>query len=255
MGQIRGPIEIKAGSTDVTRYVTLRGATDFSHSTGFAATSIDLVYTRIGALPAAKVDATGLSAADDAHADNTAFEVDSSGQPGLYRIDWPDAPFATGSAGVFLCVKGTGLDPYFEEVSLTNHSPRTYIDTSDRVDVGSWLGTAVTLATGSSLPKTDTWSINGSTEAAQNLQAASETIVRGTVDNTAFTPTATAFEADDITRPTADHFIGRIVTFTSGALQDQSTDITDYELSGGRGKFTVTAMTGAPVNDDTFIIT
>jgi hypothetical protein len=254
MGQIRGPIEIKAGATNQTRYVTLRGATDFAPQTGYAATAIDLVYTRIGELPAAKVDATGLSAADDAHADNTAFEVDSSGQPGMYRIDWPDAPFATGSAGVFLCVKGTAIDPYFEEVSLTNHNPRTYIDTSGRVDVGSWLGTAVTLATGSGLPKTDTWSINGSTEAALNLQTASETIVLGTVDNTAFTPTATAFETN-ITEATADHFIGRIITFTSGADQDQSTDITDYELSGGRGKFTVTALTAAPANGDTFLIT
>ena len=75
----------------------------------------------------------------------------------------------------------------------------------------------------------------------------------GTVDDTV-APTTTEFEADDITEATADHFNGRIVLWTSGALFGQATDITDYTLAGGKGHFTVTAMTEAPENNDEFVI-
>lgn len=92
--------------------------------------------------------------------------------------------------------------------------------------------------------------------AAAKLATSAGTIVTGTVDTVtnSHTPTATEFQADDITEATADHFNGRIVIFTSGALQNQATDITDYEAVGGIGQFTVTALSEAPANDDTFII-
>ena len=80
------------------------------------------------------------------------------------------------------------------------------------------------------------------------------TIVSGTVSNAVTAPTTTVFAADDITEATADHFNGRVIIFTSGALQNQATDITDYELVSAEGKFTVTALTEAPANNDTFII-
>jgi len=86
------------------------------------------------------------------------------------------------------------------------------------------------------------------------LSASAGTIVGGTVDNSAFAPTTTAFEADDITEATANHYKGRIILFTSGALANQATSITAYELSGANGKFTVLALTEAPANDVTFII-
>jgi len=89
--------------------------------------------------------------------------------------------------------------------------------------------------------------------AAAKLALSAGQIVTGTVDNDV-APTTTVFEADDITEATADHFNGRIVIFTSGNLAGQATDITDYELNGSNGKFTVTALTEAPANDDTFII-
>lgn len=90
--------------------------------------------------------------------------------------------------------------------------------------------------------------------AAGRLKLSAETMLPGTVDTAGFSPTTTEFEADDITEATADHFNGRIVIFTSGALQYQATDITDYALATGRGHFTVTALTEAPANDVTFII-
>lgn len=81
-----------------------------------------------------------------------------------------------------------------------------------------------------------------------------EAILEGVVDTAGFTPTTTQFESDDITEATADHFIGRVIVFTSGVLLRQATTITDYTLATGRGHFTVTALTEAPGDNDRFRI-
>ncbi len=96
--------------------------------------------------------------------------------------------------------------------------------------------------------------INSSANAAARLALAAAQMIPGTVDSTAFSPTTTVFEADDITEATADHYNGRLILWTSGALVGQVTDVTDYALSGGRGRFTCTAMTEAAANNDTFIL-
>lgn len=96
--------------------------------------------------------------------------------------------------------------------------------------------------------------IDTDTTAPLNMKDAALTIVRGTVDTGSFSPTATQFEADDITEATADHYNGRIVLWLTGSLAKQATDITDYAKVGSNGRFTVTAMTEAPGNDDTFVI-
>lgn len=75
----------------------------------------------------------------------------------------------------------------------------------------------------------------------------------GTVDDTV-APTTTQFEAADITEATSDHYNGRVILWTSGALSGQAAVITDYALVSGRGRFTVTTMTEAPADTDTFII-
>jgi hypothetical protein len=79
-------------------------------------------------------------------------------------------------------------------------------------------------------------------------------IIKGTVDNTAFAPTSTEFEADDITDATADHYNGRVIVFVSGGLIRQATIVQDYSLQSGRGHFTVTALAAIPSNNDTFLI-
>lgn len=79
-------------------------------------------------------------------------------------------------------------------------------------------------------------------------------IISGTVDYTGEAASTTEFEADDITEATDDHYNGRIIVFTSGAVAGQVTDITDYTLNAGRGHFTVTALTEAPADDVTFFI-
>lgn len=76
----------------------------------------------------------------------------------------------------------------------------------------------------------------------------------GTVNDANTTPTTTVFAAEDITEATADHYIGRVALFISGALKYQASPITDYELATGEGKFTVSIMTEAPSDGDKFII-
>jgi hypothetical protein len=98
-------MNVLAGSTDVTTYFALRLAADGTDATGLTITNIDLQYTRSGDAPAAKVDATALAATNSAHGDNQAIELDATDPPGLYRVDWPDAAFASGVREVVLTVK------------------------------------------------------------------------------------------------------------------------------------------------------
>lgn len=98
-------MNVAGGSTDVTTYFVLRLAADGTEATGLTITNFDLQYVRTGEAPAAKVDATALAATDSAHADNKAIEIDGTDQPGLYRVDWPDAAFAAGVKQVILSVK------------------------------------------------------------------------------------------------------------------------------------------------------
>jgi hypothetical protein len=95
----------------------------------------------------------------------------------------------------------------------------------------------------------DSIRISGSSEAADNLEASAETIVvaaaaAGTLSTTQMTT--------NLTEATDDHYNGRIIIWTSGNLQDQATDITDYD--GASKMLTFTAVTEAPVAADAFII-
>lgn len=56
----------------------------------------------------------------------------------------------------------------------------------------------------------------------------------------------------DLTEITDDHYNGRIIIWTLGVLQDQATDITDYD--GGTKMLTFTAVTDIPSDGDTFVI-
>lgn len=56
----------------------------------------------------------------------------------------------------------------------------------------------------------------------------------------------------DLTETTDDHYNGRIIVWTTGALKNQATDITDY--AGGTKLLTFTATTEAPIATDEFVI-
>jgi hypothetical protein len=96
---------VTAGAVDVTTYFHLRLAASGLDATGLTISDIDLQYVRSGVAPVAKVDAVALAATDTAHTDNRGIEIDATDQPGVYRIDWPDAAFAAGVREVILTVK------------------------------------------------------------------------------------------------------------------------------------------------------
>jgi len=104
-------MEVHPGSTNVTTY--------FKIAAGLTITDLDLQYTRSGAVAVAKVDATALAGAGDAHADNKAIYVDATSSPGLLRVDWPDAAFATGVKEVTLAVKDPAGETEMLRVKLT----------------------------------------------------------------------------------------------------------------------------------------
>lgn len=79
-------------------------------------------------------------------------------------------------------------------------------------------------------------------------------IISGTVLDIGFVPTRSEFETGDINTAAADHYNGRIIVFTTGTLAGQACTIQDYSLEGLYGHFTVSQLTSAPVNGDTFAI-
>ena len=99
----------------------------------------------------------------------------------------------------------------------------------------------------------DLLAISGSTAAADNLEASAETIIVDTV-GASFSETTTAFQGGGTATLSAvdDFYNGRIVIFTSGALQNQASDITDY--TGATKVFTVTALTSAASDGDSFVV-
>lgn len=109
--------EIKAGSTDQSIYFVLLDATTGAPATGLTIANLDATYTRTRAT-AVKNDLTALGAANSAHSDNQAIEVDATNAPGLYRIDFPDAAFASGVAGVALSINGAAIKPAHKEFLL-----------------------------------------------------------------------------------------------------------------------------------------
>jgi len=91
--------------------------------------------------------------------------------------------------------------------------------------------------------------IDGDATAATKLKKSANVIVTGSA--IAGTLSTTAMTTD-LTEATNDHYIGRIIIWTSGVLKDQATDITAYD--GTTKKLTYTATTEAPTVGDTFNI-
>lgn len=111
--------EVFKGATDQTFYFKLVDSAAGTPETGLTIANIDATYTRNRAA-AVKNDLTALAAADSAHADNKGIEVDGTNAPGLYRVDFPDAAFASGADKVILTVTCSGCDPAYLHINLVN---------------------------------------------------------------------------------------------------------------------------------------
>jgi hypothetical protein len=157
---------VKPGTADVTTYFVLRLAATGVEATGLTITNFDLQYTRSGVAPVAKVDATALAATDSAHGDNQAIEIDATDQPGLYRVDWPDAAFATGVREVICTVKCA--------TAFTEH---LRVELGPSVDVGSISGDATSAdnlesyTDGTTPAPVNVTQLSGDTTAADNSEA------------------------------------------------------------------------------------
>jgi hypothetical protein len=142
------PFEVQAGSTDQSFYFFMKDSVTGEPETGITITDLDIQYVRFGETPSAKVDLTALGSVGAAHADNQGIEVDSTDQPGLYRVDFPDAAFASGAPGVILTVKGDGFQPAHKEIQITSGSPQL-TGSSAKVTPSSYVLTTGTESSGS----------------------------------------------------------------------------------------------------------
>jgi hypothetical protein len=95
----------------------------------------------------------------------------------------------------------------------------------------------------------DVGSISTSTEAADKLEASAKTIVTGAAIAGTLTNTKMS---TDLTEVTDDHYNGRRLIWTSGALKDQATAITDYD--GTNKILTFVTVTDVPSIGDSFNI-
>jgi hypothetical protein len=132
---------VRVDSTQVTRYAYLQ-QTDGTAATGRTHLTSGLTahYVRQGAAP---VPVPLLEGTPTATWGAGRFaEVDATHCPGLYRVDWPDAAFAFGTAEtVTLVVTAPGLRPFEDVVPLA---------LADEL----WGGEAATGATPTTLPTT-----------------------------------------------------------------------------------------------------
>lgn len=215
----------KKDSTNVSIIIFIKDSTSATGSglTGLLYNTLNLVcyYVRPGG------NATQLplitQTVGGAHSDGGFVEIDATNMPGVYRLDLADAVLATGSNSVMLSLKGAAnMSTTIVEIQLESE-----------VNISS---------------------LNGNSTSAANLSTSAGVILTGTVDTTAFVSTTTQFESDDVTNANQDNFNGRVLIFTSGALEYQATSIQNYSLVSGRGHFTVAALTAAPANDVSFVI-
>ena len=97
---------IKKGSTDQSVVIRIVDSADGTPETGvvYNTSGIDLWYRREGAVKTSITEAT-LSALNDAHADGGILHIGD----GYYRLDLPDAAFATGADGVAVGGTVTGM--------------------------------------------------------------------------------------------------------------------------------------------------
>lgn len=94
----------------------------------------------------------------------------------------------------------------------------------------------------------DAVQVAGSTSSATNLQKSLQGVISGTVQPSSTLTTVKT----DLSAAVNDFFNDRIILFTSGVLQGQAATINDY--SGSSKDVTVSALTAAPSNGDTFVI-
>ncbi len=111
---------IKKGSVDRAVYLKIIDSTDGTPETGvvYNTSGIDLWYRREGAAKVSITEAT-LAALTTAHADGGFLHVGD----GIYRLDLPDAAWATGANQVYIGGTVTGMIVIGGVVKLVDYDP------------------------------------------------------------------------------------------------------------------------------------
>ena len=239
---------VKKGSVD--RSVTLR---IIDNTTGLPVTDrvynssgIDLWYRRE---LSAKVSITEATLADltTAHADGGFLHIGD----GEYRLDLPDAAFATGAQHVDFGGTLTGYTVIGGRVRLVDYDPENAV----RMGLTALPNAAADAAGG--LPISDAGGLDlDNLPTLTRDKVAERTTLRGTCSTGGSTTSITTSAMSPATS-VADQLKGRIVVFdhntTTAALRGQATDITASSASA-TPTLTVTALTTAPASGDTFTV-
>lgn len=168
-------------------------------------------------------------------------EIGTAGA-GLTAVPWNTAWAAPVNAEA-----DTALSDY-DPPTNAEMEARTILAASYFDPAADTVANVTTVATVTNEVDADITKISGSATAADNLEASALGIVTGACEGT---PTTTVVQTD-LAEATDDHYIGRVIVFTSGNAAGEATDITDY--TGSSGTVTVTALTTAPAAADTFVI-
>lgn len=185
---------VKKGATDQSVVIRIVDATDGTPETGVAynTSGIDLWYRREGATKTGITEAS-LSALNDAHTDGGILHIGD----GYYRLDLPDAAFASGANGVMIGGAVTGMVVMGCYVHLVDYDPQ------DAVRLGL-----------TALPN-----------AAANATGGLMTVKRG---GTAQAGAASSITLDAGASSSDDFYIGDVVQIISGTGAGQSRIVTDY---------------------------
>lgn len=111
--------DIFKGSTTQTIFIELVDATTGLPKTGIVYTDVTGSYARTRSARVAITMAT-LASVSAAHASGGFILVDDTNQPGVYRVDVPDAAFASGAAEVVCTFNATGCRTVSRSINLVN---------------------------------------------------------------------------------------------------------------------------------------
>lgn len=131
-------MDVLKGATDQTIFMELVDSTTGLPKTGIVYTDVTGSYARTRGARVAITMAT-LANASAAHSDGGFILVDDTNQPGVYRIDVPDAAFATGAREVVITLKATGCRTVSRSIDLVNIDNQTAPNNLSTTDVNGVL--------------------------------------------------------------------------------------------------------------------
>ena len=232
-----------------------------------AAILVDTGTTLDGRIPAAlvggRMDASvGAMAANVQTAASTAADYIAEVQNGLSTLDAAGVRTAVGLATAnldtqlglvatqaLLSTVAGYLDTEIAAIkAVTDALPNAGALTTIQSDLDNIQTRIPAALTAGGNMKCDALAISGSTTAADNLEGGG----LGLVVSTCAAGSTTTSIITNLTEATDDHYNGRVITFTSGALAGQTTSISDY--TGATKTLTVVALTEAPADTDGFVI-